>query len=184
MVGILLAMFINNWQQSVSENRYIVNSIESIIKENEENIKELQYALKRQAMFTDTLGYYLYDDDLVLAEIIQKTGGVYTPDLKSTTWKFLIQDSKHTLVSYEFINRLAEIEKYEKLVTRYNEKVGDLIFQQAFFNDPELKRVCFILFSDFAPSELNMIQELESFNEFARTTYKLVAKEESKSQLE
>lgn len=184
MVGILLALFINNWQQSVSETRYIVNSVESIIKENEENIKELQHALNRQAMFTDTLGYYLNDDELVLAEIIQKTGGVYTPDLKSTTWKFLIQDSKHTLVSYEFINRLAEIEKYEKLVSRYNEKVGDLIFQQAFFNDPELKKVCYILFSDFAPTEVNMIQELESFNEFARATYGLDPKEEKEGQPE
>lgn len=173
LVGILLALFINNWQQSNSEAAYIKNSIEFIIKENEENVKELQHALTRQKKFVDTLLVYLEDDAYSLAEVMRKTNGVYTPDLKSTTWKFLVQDSKHTLVSYEFINQLAEIEKYEVLVNRYNGKVGDVIFQQAFFEDPGLKRVCYILFSDFANTERLMIQQLESFNEYARANYQL-----------
>lgn len=171
LVGILLALFINNWQQSLSEANYIENSVASIIKENRENIRELNYALERQATFMDTLQRYLENDRYTLADVIQKVGGVYTPDLKSTTWKFLVQDSKHTLVTYEFINQLAEIEKYETLVSRYNEKVGDMIFQQAFFDDPGLKRVAFILFSDFGSTEQNMIKELESFNDFASESY-------------
>lgn len=171
LVGILLALFINNWQQSRSESSYIRNSVSSIIKENEANIKELQYSLGRQAKFVDSLRKYLDDDTYTLADVIMKTQGVTTPDLKSTTWKFLVQDSKHTLVSYEFINWLAEIEKYEVLVNRYNSKVGDIIFQPAFFDDPRLKRVSLILFNDFGATEMNLIEELKQFNEFAMKTY-------------
>ena len=171
LVGILLALIINNWRQSSSEQRYIETSVASIIKENEENIKELNYALQRQAVFMDTLKFYLEHNEMSLIDVMQKTNGVYTPDLKSTTWKFLVQDSKHTLVPYEFINRLAEIEKFEKLVDRYNEKVGDLIFQIDFFDEPQLKRVAYILFSDFGPNENEMIKELEDFNEYARQLY-------------
>lgn len=171
LVGILLALFINKYQQSLSEQSYIRNSVESIIRENEANIKEVKYSLQRQAFFVDTLRFYLEDERFTLADVMRKTSGVTTPDLKSTTWKFLVQDSKHTLVSYEFINRLAEIEKYEELVDRYNSKVGDIIFQPAFFDDPRLKRVCLILFSDFGATEMSLMKELRDFNKFARETY-------------
>ncbi|MEP1035011.1 hypothetical protein [Ekhidna sp.] len=173
LVGILLALFINNWQQSNSEKNYIQNSVKSIIKENEGNILELNEALRRQALFMDTLERYLDDDEYTLADIIRKSKGVYTPDLKSTTWKFLIQDSKHTLVSYEFINRLAEIEKYEVLVNRFNTKLGDIIFQPAFFDDPRMKNVCGILFSDYGAIEFSLINELKEFNDYARKTYSI-----------
>lgn len=171
LVGILLALFINQYQQFQSEKAYIRNSVVSIILENEENIGELEYALQRQATFMDTLEGYLGKDEYTLADVLKKAQGVYAPDLKSTTWKFLVQDSKHTLVSYEFINRLAEIEKYEVLVNRYNVKIGDIIFQPAFFDNPRMKDVFYILFSDFGSIEQSMIQELKSFNEYARETY-------------
>ncbi|MEO9871755.1 hypothetical protein [Ekhidna sp.] len=173
LVGILLALFISQFQQSRSEQAYIKNSVESIIKENEENIRELEYALQRQAVFMDTLGKYLDDDQFTLSEVLKKAKGVYSPDLKSTTWKFLVQDSKHTLVSYEFINQLAEIEKYEVLVNRYNIKIGDIIFQPAFFDNPRMKNVFFILFSDFGSIEQSMIEELRLFNKYARKTYSI-----------
>ncbi len=173
LVGILLALFINNWQQSRAEKNYIQNSVVSIIKENEANIAELNEALRRQAIFMDTLELYLDDDQYTLADVIKKARGVYTPDLKSTTWKFLVQDSKHTLVSYEFINRLAEIEKYEVLVNRFNTKLGDIIFQPAFFDDPRMKNVCGILFSDFGGIESSLIKELKAFNAYARKTYSI-----------
>lgn len=179
LVGILLALFINNWQQSQSEKKYIENSVASIIKENDANIEELSMAVNRQAVFMDSLGKYLDDDQYTLSDVLRKVGGVYTPDLKSTTWKFLIQDSKHTLVSYEFINRLAEIEKYESLVARYNTKVGDIIFQPAFFTDPTMKSVCYVLFSDFGQTEMNMIEELKAFNDYARETYSIPAPDHS-----
>jgi hypothetical protein len=84
-----------------------------------------------------------------------------------TTWKFLVEDSKHTLVSYELISKLSEIEKYEVLVQRYNEILGDLIFQPGFFDNPRLKNVCYILFSDFAQTEQNFIEALADFNSYA-----------------
>jgi len=177
LVGILSALFINNLQQARSERHYIENSVSFILKENLENVNELEYALQRQANFIDTLLKYLDDDQVTLEGVMRKSKGVYTPDLKSSTWKFLVQDSKHTLVSYEFINRLAEIEKYEVLVNRYNVKLGDLIFQQDFFEDPRLKHVVLALFSDFAPIQNTMINELQSFNEFAAKEYDISLEE-------
>ncbi len=167
LVGILLALFISNWQQLRSERAYIKNSIQAIINENQSNIDELSNSLERQRGFLDTLRKY-NTPDRSLFDIIQLANGLNTPDLKSTTWKFLIQDSKHTLVDYEFINRLAEIEKYEILINRHNEKVLDMIYQPAFFNDPDLKRVCGVMLQDLISSEIALKRTLEEFEEYVR----------------
>ena len=166
-IGILLALVINGWRETQYDKNYLKSSIEYIVLENEANIQELEYALKRQVTFMDTLSIYLDDETVTLSDVIRKVKGVYTPDLKSTTWEFLIQDSKHTLVSYAFVNKLAEIEKYENLIERYNEKVGEMIFQTGFFNDPDLKRVCYILFSDLGQTEKSFVESLKEFNEIA-----------------
>lgn len=166
LVGILLALVISNWQQSRSERAYIKNSIRAIIEENKSNIDELTNSLSRQQQFLDTLRKY-NTPDKSLYDIIRLAQGLNTPDLKSTTWKFLIQDSKHTLVDYEFINRLAEIEKYEVLINRHNEKVLDMIYQPAFFNDPDLKKVCNVMLQDLMNSEVDLKRSLEEFMEFA-----------------
>ncbi len=167
LVGILLALFISNWQQSKSEEDYINNSIQAIIKENQSNIAELSNSLNRQRGFLDTLRKY-NTDDYSLYDIVQQAKGLNTPDLKSTTWKFLVQDSKHTLVDYEFINRLAEIEKYEMLINRHNEKVLDMFYQPAFFNDPELKRVCDLMLQDMMNIERDLRKVLEEFIAYAK----------------
>ncbi|MEP1097384.1 MAG: hypothetical protein ABJG78_19865 [Cyclobacteriaceae bacterium] len=167
LIGILLALFISNWQQSASDQSYIENSIRAIIQENESNIRELVNSLHRQRGFLDTLNKYA-NDQSSLYEINQMAGGLNTPDLKSTTWKFLIQDSKHTLVDYEFINRLAEIEKYEVLVDQHNQNVLELIYQPAYFNDPDLVKVCNLMLQDMRQVEQLLKSALEDFNFFAR----------------
>lgn len=166
LVGILLALIINNWQQTVSEKRYIEGSIKAIIRENQSNIAELSNSLKRQQIFMDTLKKYSADE-YSLYDVIQRVPGLTTPDLKSTTWKFLIQDSKHTLVNYEFINKLAEIEKYETLVNRHNQKVLDMIYQPSFFTDPIVKDVAEVMVLDLKEIESELRNALEDFNLFA-----------------
>lgn len=169
LIGILLALFISNWQQSASERTYIENSIQAIILENESNIEELEYALGRQRQLLDTLNQYLLEDGMSLATAVYKGNGLYTPDLKSTTWGFLVQDSKHTLVTYEYITRLAEVEKYETLLRRFNTKVTDLFYQPAYYTDPIMKRVCHGMISDLMGVEKSFIQALQDFNEYAKS---------------
>lgn len=167
VVGILLALLISNWQQLKSEENYIANSVSAIIEENKSNIEELDYAIERQSLFIDSLRKY-DSNEYTLSDMMKITNGLYTPDLKSTTWKFLIQDSKHTLVNYELISRLSEIEKYEVLVNRYNQQVTNIIYQPAFFNDPDLKKVCFVILLDYREMEKSMKAALEEFNAFAK----------------
>lgn len=173
LVGILLAVIVNNWRESLKNKNYLRNSIESIVKQNLDNIKELEFAIGRQDTLRDTLIHYLSREDLNMSDILNKTRGATTPDLKSTTWKFLVENENHTLVSYEFINRLSEIEKYQLLINRYNEKVSDLVFQPAFFTDPKMKQVWYVFFSDMDYVENKLLEEIRAFNKYVGEEYGL-----------
>ena len=167
IIGILIAVVISNIQQRYSDHQYLRTTIRSIKAQNQENIKELTYALARQQKMFDTLEVYLSDDSSSLFDAIGKARGLYTPDLKSTTWKFLLDNGNHTLVSYDLINQLSEIEKYEVLVRSYNSSVKDIIFNTEFFENPKMKKVLRVWLLDFTHVEKAMIEELNKFDSLA-----------------
>ena len=167
IIGIMIAVAISNIQQRYADRQYLKSTISAIKSQNAENIKELEYALSRQETLFDTLNKYLEDDELILFSVIGKGGGLYTPDLKSTTWKFLLENGNHTLVSYDLINQLSEIEKYEKLVKGYNSAVKNILFNTEVFENPKMKKVLWVWLQDFGALEKVMILELNKFDSLA-----------------
>ena len=167
IIGILIAVIINNLQQSFADKKYLSTTLNAIKTQNKENIAELEYALKRQNVLLDSLEAYLVDDSLTLFDVLRRGKGLYTPDLKSTTWKFLMEGRNHTLVSYRIISQLNEIEKYEELVKGYNSSVKDILFTTDLFENPKMKKVLWVWMKDFSSVEKDMISELEKFDSLA-----------------
>ena len=167
IIGILIAVVISNIQQRYADRQYLKTTIKSIRTQNLENVGELQYALERQSILLDSLRALMKDDESTLFDAIGKGKGLYTPDLKSTTWQFLFENENHTLVSYDLINQLSEIEKYEGLVNGYNESVKQILFNPEVFENPKMKRILLIWLYDFMAVERDMIEELHAFDSLA-----------------
>ena len=167
IIGILIAVVISNIQERYADKQYLKTTIKAIRTQNMENIDELQYALSRQNVLLDSLKTMLEDDKSTLFDAIGKGKGLYTPDLKSTTWQFLFENENHTLVSYDLINQLSEIEKYEELVKGYNESVKQILFDPDVFENPKMKKILRIWLSDFMAVERDMIEELYAFDSLA-----------------
>ena len=164
IIGILIAVVISNIQQRYADRQYLKSTIKSIKAQNQENVGELKYALDRQATLLDTLNAYLLDDSQSLIKVISRGNGLYTPDLKSATWKFLFENENHTLVSYEIINQLSEIEKYETLIVGYNSSVRDIMFRTEVFKDPQMKNVVRMWLYGMIEAEMGMTEELQKFD--------------------
>ena len=170
IIGILIAVVINSVQQRFADQQYVNTTLEAIKYQNQENVSELEYALSRQGRLLDSLEVYLEDDSQTLFDVIGKGRGLYTPDLKSTTWKFLMEGRNHTLVSYDIISQLSEIEKYEELVKGYNTSVKGVLFTPDLFDNPKMKRVLWVWIKDFGAVERSMIVELNKFDSLASVT--------------
>ena len=65
VIGIMLVLILNNWQQLQSERKYVKNSIRAIISENENNISELEHALKINAIKRITKLFFFISISLI-----------------------------------------------------------------------------------------------------------------------
>lgn len=166
VVGILLALILNGIVEDIQSKKYFRQSLHAILEENEHNIKELEYALTRQKAYFDTLEKYYLSDTMSLYDITYVAKGFYTPDLKLTSWKFLLEDSKHTLIPIEMINKLTEIEKNYNTSQLHSEIVMDLIYNDKYFDKKASKLPMHVLLMDINESENIMLGVLRDFAQY------------------
>jgi hypothetical protein len=166
VIGILLALILNGIVEDIHSKKYFRQSLKAIEEENAHNIKELDYALSRQKIFTDTLRVYYLSDTMSLFDITQAAQGIYSPDLKLTSWKFLLEDSKHTLIPVEMINQLTEIEKHYNIIDSRSEFVMQMIYQESYFDKQASKMPIHVLLMDVKESENDMLSVLKEFAEY------------------
>lgn len=166
VIGILLALILNGMVEDYQSKKYFRQSLKAIVEENEHNIKELKYALERQKAYADTLNVYHSSDTMSLFDITLAAKGFYTPDLKLTSWKFLLEDSKHTLIPIEMINKLTEIEKNYNTIQLHGKIAMDIIYNEKYFNKSASKMPMRVLLMDINESENNMLRVLEDFGQY------------------
>ena len=62
MIGILIALFINNWNDERKENKYFDQIYVSIQKEVEESLDDIKETIPLQLASIDTIQAYLNDE--------------------------------------------------------------------------------------------------------------------------
>lgn len=110
IIGILIALFINNWNEERKERNYfneILNSIEYELEETQEDIKS-NIVLQQSLM--DTLNFYLEDEKSSLNQIMYKTNGISLPTIRIYSWRAL-SNSRIELLNYKDLSSLANIEE-------------------------------------------------------------------------
>ena len=168
VIGVFLAMILNGLISKASDKRYFKTSLKALIEENQQNIDELDYALSRQKAYSDTLRIYFMSDTISLFEITQKAKGFYTPDLKLTSWKFLLEDSKHTLIPIEMINRLTDIEKYHHGVVLRSEIVQQQFYKESFFDKKATKMPMVVLTADLKGDQQALLKVMKEFSDYLK----------------
>ncbi|MEZ4918458.1 MAG: hypothetical protein R2792_05070, partial [Saprospiraceae bacterium] len=62
VLGVLIALFINEWKQNSDNKRFLANVFESVDKEMELNIMEFNKVLPKQQALIDTVRAYMDND--------------------------------------------------------------------------------------------------------------------------
>lgn len=62
ILGIMIALWINNWQKNKEDKVFISHVFQSIQKEHAENIEELQNVIALHESFGDSIDYYVDND--------------------------------------------------------------------------------------------------------------------------
>lgn len=116
IAGILIALFINNWQQSYRDEKLLESTLQSLSEEFDKNTENIQSYLPRQTHFLDTLRLYHDDTTLSILDIATKTSGMGSPEIYATNWQLSVNNNSMRLLNFQTINLLSQIEsKYQEL---------------------------------------------------------------------
>lgn len=116
IAGILIALFVNNLQERKRDRQVLTTTLNSLSKEfdrNIENINKIQPTLER---FRDTLQHYEKNTTLSIHDIAIKAPGLKTVDLFTTNWQVTLSSNSLRLLDFETITLLSQIDaKHQEL---------------------------------------------------------------------
>lgn len=121
ILGILIALYINNWNENRKDTRYINHILTSINNDLAETKTSIDSNFSDQQSILDTLDFYMEDDQISIADIGMKVNGFQLPIIRLNTWK-AISNSKIELIDYEkvvVLSQLEEINEALKMKTQY-----------------------------------------------------------------
>ena len=162
VLGVLIALYINNWNDSNKENKYrekVLHSIQEEVKENIENIKSV---IPYQKALVDSIGRYLENEELTILEMIEKTSGFKAHSIKSASWKALL-NSRIDLFKYENVSILTGIEEEKQTFNIKLGKVMDFAYDHMNEVDPSYKVRLLVMTNDIIDTEKDLLDSFEKY---------------------
>lgn len=163
VIGILLALFINNWNEDRKDRNYLNKMLVSIEKELAASKLDIEEKLVGQNRLIDTLNFYLNDTNVSLIEIINKSRGLKIPAIKINSWK-AISNSNIQLVDHDRISTLSSIEEGKQVLFLQAEKLSDFGYQNFYESSKKKKELMRIYLMDLIYTEDGLIKEIDLFN--------------------
>lgn len=130
LLGVLIALWINNWNEARKDQEYINNFYVSLKKELRETDKEITEKTPLQQALVDTLSVYTNNDALSLLQVVEKAGGINGPFIKLNYWKAL-SNSKIELIAFDKLSNLANIEEGNEILKYKRYKLLDFIYSKS-----------------------------------------------------
>lgn len=161
ILGVLIALFINNWNQSRIDQKFQQTILSSINSELKENHDELLTLIPAHKQLLDTINQYQHDSTVNLGQILNKVNGIQLVSIKNTSWKALL-NSNIQLVEYNLITQLIDIDEDKNYMNVLSEKLLDLVYEELETGKASSKQKLFILINDILVLEGDLAKSHES----------------------
>ncbi len=159
IAGMLIALFINNWNENRKDAKYIDQIFTAMTKEFKESNKSISDILPKQKMLLDTLNLYKNDENLSIIEIVIKAKGINIPTIRMNAWK-AISNSRIELIDYDKLSSLANIEEGKNILRMKTQKITDFTYSNLNNKSKGKKHIMSILISDIINSEKSIQEEI------------------------
>lgn len=161
-VGILIALWINNWNENRKDENYINNISSSINRELTETKEDIINNLSTQKSVIDTLEFYKEDDKVSIYDIIMKVDGIKMPTIKINSWK-AISNSKIELMEYDDVSTLANIQEQKDVLTVKSQNMMNFVYPNIKETGSDKKGQLKLMILDIISTEKTTQKEIEGF---------------------
>ena len=159
-VGILIALFINNWNEQRKDEKFINQILISINEELTETSENIVKQMPGQKILIDTLDTYLLDDKITLFKAVILGNGIHIPTIKINSWK-AVSNSKIELLEYDLVSSLANIEEQKELLQIQTENITNYLFTNAEETGKYKKLVLKLMMRDIVLNVTALEKEIE-----------------------
>ena len=162
ILGILIALFINNWKENRANERYVEKALQTIETEVEENYSSLSDILPRHYELLEQLIEELDNDTLAIVDIVTGAGGVQLPTIRSASWKFFL-NTKTELIDYSIISALIEMDESKKVMDIKFEQFLTYAYQYMNATERADKEMFIAYFSNLVDGEETLHELCEAY---------------------
>ena len=160
IAGIIIAMYITNWNENRKDKNYINQIFLSINKDLIESNEDINDKILIQKSFIDTLDFYLEDNKISLLDITIKAKGIYMPTIKMNSWK-AISNSRIELIEYNKVSVMVNIEEQKENLKMKTNKLVDFLYSNAYETGKQKKELMKIMMLDIIGTETPLQKEIE-----------------------
>ena len=115
IIGILIALYINNWNENKKDEKYISQILSSMDKELKESNDDIKKKIPQQRTLIDTLNFYKKNDSISILDVMMKVNGIQMPQIRISSWK-AISNSKIELLEYDRVSASVNIEEQKDIL--------------------------------------------------------------------
>ena len=160
IAGILIAMYITNWNEDRKDKKYINQIFTSINKELSETKEDIITQIALHNILIDSLDFYERNNTITLMDIAIKVNGIQMPTIKLSSWK-AISNSKIELLKYENISTLANIENLREVLIMKNVNLSNFIYPNINETTMNKKQILKVMMMDIMSTETAIQKEIE-----------------------
>ncbi len=160
IIGILIALLINNWNEDRKDKKYLNQIFSSIQNELKESSLDLKRVIPKQLASVDTINIYMNDEKVTLYEIMMKSNGIQKPIIKTNSWN-AISNSKIELIDYEKLSALSDIEERKENLNDRIERQMEYGFQNFEKADKNKKIIFQMMILDIIGAEKELQAKIE-----------------------
>lgn len=164
IAGILIALFIDNWNSERKDEAYINQVFSTINSELKESKEDIIITIPQQKSLIDSLQFYSDNKNVKILDIVMKSKGIYIPKVKINAWKS-VASTKIDLIDYKKVALLSNIEELKEILNNKSEFLMTYLYTNINETDKNIKQTSKMILLDIIQTEKTMQQTIERFEE-------------------
>lgn len=157
ILGVLIGLLINGWKEKMDDKRYLQKAFNAIEQEVISSKADLEVVIASHGALLDTLGFYLENESITLADIFLKVGGLDAPVIKNLAFSFFVND-RGDLIDYQLISIMVELEESKKNLDQKLTRLADFTGDKLYGTDRGTKTKALLFLNDILESEMELVE--------------------------
>ncbi len=162
VMGVLIALLINNWNETRKEKNYVTDVMNSIKHELSETKKDIEIKIPKQEKLLNNLKKHVDDESMSLLQIVEKSDGLYVPLIRTNSW-IAFANNKIELMEYQTLSTLNDIEEGKGIFRSKLDYILKYFYSNLNQTSKEKKEQFIIILSDLISTQRQIKSSIETF---------------------